>query len=176
MPRQARIDTPGAVHHIIIRGIERSTIFSNDQDRENFIERLSKLLVESEMPCYAWALMSNHAHLLLRTGNAPVAAIMRRLLTGYAVWFNRRYQRHGHLFQNRYKSILCEEDRYLKQLVGYIHLNPVRAGIIADCKELKFYLFTAHSALMGRVLRVWQDTQYVLFVFGKRVSEARRNL
>ena len=118
MPRQARIDALGAVHHIIIRGIEQTAIFVDDPDRENFIERLSELLSESNSPCYAWALMSNHAHLLLRTGNATVAEIMRRLLTGYAVRFNRRHRRHGHLFQNRYKSILCEEDRYLRQLVS----------------------------------------------------------
>ncbi len=176
MPRQARIDAPGAVHHIIIRGIEGSAIFADDQDRENFIERLSGLLSESKAPCYAWALMSNHAHLLLRTGNAPIAVIMRRLLTGYAVRFNHRHRRHGHLFQNRYKSILCEENRYLKQLVAYIHLNPLRAGIVADIRELKTYPFTGHSALMGRLLRVWQDTQYVLSIFGKKISEARGNL
>ena len=80
----------------------------------------------SQTPCYAWALMRNHAHLLLRTGKLPVASFMQRLLTGYAVSFNRRHRRHGHLFQNRYKSILCEEDRYLRQLVIYIHLNPPR--------------------------------------------------
>lgn len=120
MPRRARIDAPGALHHIIVRGIDRQAIFANDKDRENFLERLSHLLPETDTPCFAWALMTNHVHLLLRTGNVPVASIMRRLLSGYAVHFNRRHQRHGHLFQNRYKSILCEEDRYLKQLVAYI--------------------------------------------------------
>ena len=176
MPRQARIDAPGAVHHIIIRGIEQTAIFVDDQDRENFIERLSELLSESQTPCYAWALMSNHAHLLLRTGSLAVAWIMRRLLTGYALRFNRRHRRHGHLFQNRYKSILCEEDRYLQQLVVYIHLNPVRSGIVADSKALKAYPFTGHSALMGKALRPWQDAPYVLTLFGERVSDARRNL
>ena len=130
MPRQARIDAPGALHHIIIRGIERTSIFADDRDRENFLERLSQLLTESQTPCYAWALMSNHAHLLLRTGSVAIASLTRRLLTGYAVSFNKRHRRHGYLFQNRYKSILCEEDRYLRQLVAYIHLNPVRAGIV----------------------------------------------
>jgi putative transposase len=175
-PFQARIDAPGALHHIIIRGIERTAIFVDDQDREGFIERLSELLSESQTPCYAWALMSTHAHLLLRTGSLAVASIMRRLLTGYGVRFNRRHRRHGHLFQNRYKSILCEEDRYLRQLVVYIHLNPVRAGIVEDIKALKTYPFTGHSALMGKALRHWQDTPYVLALFGKSVSEARANL
>jgi putative transposase len=176
MPRQARIDAPSAVHHLIIRGIEKTAIFADDQDRENFIERLSELLAESQTPCYAWALLGNHAHLLLRTGGLEIAWIMRRLLTGYAVRFNRRHRRHGHLFQNRYKSILCEEDRYLKQLVVYIHLNPVRAGIVENIKALKSFAFTGHSALMGRALRPWQDTDYVLSLFGRRVSDARRNL
>jgi putative transposase len=126
-------------------------IFADDGDRENFLERLSQLLTEAQTPCYAWALMSNHAPLLLRTGRVAIALIMRRLLTGYAVSFNKRHRRHGHLFQNRYKSILCEEDRYLRQLVAYIHLNPLRAGMVEDVAALKNYTFTGHSALMGRI-------------------------
>ena len=176
MPRQARIDAPGALHHIIVRGIERTTVFVDDIDRNNFLERLSRHLSESQTACYAWALMTNHAHLLLRTGNCPIASIMRRLLTGYAVSFNRRHRRHGHLFQNRYKSILCEEDAYLKQLVAYIHLNPLRAGIVGDLPALKAYPYTGHSALKGQEDRPWQDTRYVLALFGRGLSEAQRNL
>ena len=176
MPRKARIDAPGALHHIILRGIEQRVIFSDERDREAFLKRLSTLLTEAQTPCYAWALMSNHAHLLLRTAGVPLAAIMRRLLTGYAMHFNRRHRRHGHLFQNRYKSILCEEDRYLRQLVAYIHLNPVRAGILKDVAALREYPYTGHSVLMGRAERFWQDSDYVLAVFGRSVSEARRNL
>ena len=176
MPRRARIDAPGALHHIVIRGIERKAVFKDDTDREDFIERLSSLLQETATPCYAWALMTNHVHLLLRTGTVPIASIMRRLLTGYAVRFNRKHRRHGHLFQNRYKSILCEEDRYLKQLVAYIHLNPVRAGIVEDVAALKVFAYSGYSALMGKKPRPWQDTDYVLGFFGERLSEARRNL
>ena len=156
MPRNARIDAPGALHHIVIRGIERKAIFEDDDDREDFIDRLSGLLQETATPCYAWALMTNHVHLLLRTGNVPIASIMRRLLTGYAVRFNLRHRRHGHLFQNRYKSILCEEDTYFEQLVAYIHLNPVRAGIVNDVAALKAYAYAGYSALMGKKLRTWQ--------------------
>jgi len=105
MPSQARIDAPGALHHIVIRGIDRIAIFEDDQDREDLLERLSRLLHEMVPPCYAWAMMTNHVHLLLRAGKVPIASLMRRLLTGYAVRFNRRHRRHGHLFQNRYKSI-----------------------------------------------------------------------
>jgi putative transposase len=176
MPRQARIDAPGALHHIIVRGIERTTVFVDDIDRKNFLERLSRHLSESQTACFAWALMTNRAHLLLRTGRCPIASIMRRLLTGYAVSFNRRHSRHWHFFQNRYKSILCEEDAYLRQLVAYIHLNALRTGIVDDLSALKAYPFTGHSALMGRKARPWQDTRYVLALFGRGLSEARRNL
>ena len=108
MPRKARIDAPGALHHIIIRGIEKRKIFKDDKDCYQFIKRLGTILAETETPIYAWALMPNHVHLLLKTGLTPIATIMRRLLTGYAVYFNHRYRRHGHLFQNRYKTILCQ--------------------------------------------------------------------
>ena len=98
MPRQSRIDAPGALNHVIVRGIERRKIFLNDQDRYDFLDRLGVVIEHTGTICYAWALMPNHFHLLLRTGNAPLATVMRRLLTGHAVSFNRR---HGHLFQNR---------------------------------------------------------------------------
>jgi len=126
MPRKARIDAPGALHHIIVRGIERRKIFYDDKDRNNLIKQLDAVLTNTQTPCFAWAFLANHAHLLLRTGTAPIATTMRRLLTGYAVSFNRRHRRHGQLFQNRYKSILCQEDTYLLELVRYIHLNPVK--------------------------------------------------
>ncbi len=119
MPRKARIDAPGALHHIIVRGIERRKIFYDDSDRENFLERLGLVLTESHTPCFAWALIPNHLHLLLKTGLTPIATLMRRLLTGYAVSFNRQHRRHGQLFQNRYKSVLCQEDAYLSGLAAY---------------------------------------------------------
>ncbi|MGB2930383.1 MAG: transposase [Desulfobacterales bacterium] len=122
MPRQARIDAPGALHHIICRGIERRNIFRDNTDRNRFIERLGSVLQKSATPCYAWALIPSHFHLLLKTGKEPIAGIMRRLLTGYAVTFNHRHRRCGRLFQNRYKSILFQEDTYLLELVRYIHL------------------------------------------------------
>ena len=130
MPRQSRIVFPGALHHIIVRGIERRKIFRDDQDRNNFIERLGKILEQSKTGCFAWALIPNHFHLLLRTGKASITSVMGRLLTGHAIYFNRRHRRQGHLFQNRYKSILCQEDTYLWEFVRYIHLNPLRAGLV----------------------------------------------
>src|SRR5210317_23692 len=165
MPRQARIDAPGALHHIIIRGIERKAIFKDNADRTNFLKRLSRIVLETETVCYAWVLMTNHVHLLLKTGLAPIATVMRRLLTGYAVSFNRRHRRHGQLFQNRYKSIICQEDIYLKELVRYIHLNPLRAGIVKNISELNKYTYNGHGVLLGNKKRAWQDTQYFLGFF-----------
>ena len=118
MPRKALIDAPEALHHIICRGIERRKIFNNDTDREKFFDRLGSILKETSTPCCGWALIPNHFHLLLRSGKAPISTVMRRLLTGYAVSYNRRHRRSGHLFQNRFKSILCQKDRYLTELVA----------------------------------------------------------
>jgi hypothetical protein len=119
-------------------------------------------------------LMHNHVHLLLKTGLTPIATVMRRLLTGYAQQPNRRHNRHGHLFQNRYKSFLCQEDVYLSELVRYIHLNPLRAHVVKDLNVLRQYLWCGPSALMGQVQYDWQDTDYVLRFFGEKVARARR--
>ena len=174
MPRKARIDAPGALHHIIVRGIERRKIFYDDSDRDHFLERLEVVLKETRTPCFAWTLIPNHLHLLLRTGAAPIATVMRRLLTGYAVTFNRRHRRHGHLFQNRYKSILCQEDLYLLELVRYIHLNPLRAGIVKELIQLDNYPYCGHSVLMGKIKYGWQDTEYVLRFYNSKYLTARR--
>ncbi len=172
MPRQPRLDAPGALHHVIGRGIDGVTIFRNRKDREDFLERLADLCSVGALRVYAWALMGDHFHLLLRTGTQPLSISMRKLLTGYVVNYNRRHKRYGHLFQNRYKSILCEDDPYLLELTRYIHLNPLRARIVKSVKELQGYHWCGHSALMGRVKREWQDTDTVLAYFGKRRKKA----
>ena len=99
---------------------------------------------------------------------------MRRLLTGYAVTFNRKHHRIGHLFQNRYKSILCQEEPYLLELIRYIHLNPIRAKIVKDMKGLGSYRFSGHSTLMGKNKNDWQNASWALKLFDRRVSTARR--
>lgn len=174
MPRKARIDAPGALHHIIVRGIDRRNIFLDDTDRDDFLDRLSSIMDDTQTACFAWALMPNHFHLLLRTGNAAISRVMQRLLTGYAISFNRRHQRHGHLFQNRYKSILCQEDAYLLELVRYIHLNPLRAKIVRNLKELRENPYCGHGAFFKKEYCPWQHTDYVLKVFNSSVSVARR--
>jgi len=172
MPRQPRLDAPGALHHVMGRGIDGIKIFSNKRDCEDFLERLADLCRADALSVYAWALMGNHYHLLLRTGNQQLSNSMRKILTGYVVNYNRRHKRYGHLFQNRYKSIICEDDPYLLELTRYIHLNPLRAGIVKDLKELKGYKWCGHSSIMGMIKREWQDTDTVLAYFGKRRKRA----
>lgn len=173
MPRRARLDAPGVLHHVIVRGLERRKIFRDDEDRKDFLERLGTLLPETGMRCYAWALLPNHFHLLLRTGERPLSDLMRRLLTGYAVRFNLRNDRSGHLFQNRYRSILCQEEPYFLELVRYIHLNPLRAGVVADLKALEKYPFCGHGVILGVQENDWQQVKEILERFGSSPAKAR---
>jgi REP element-mobilizing transposase RayT len=174
MPRGARLDTPGTLHHVILRGIERRDIVDDDLDRENFVNRLGQLAKDSRTAIYAWALLDNHAHVLMRSGPAGISAFMRRLLTGYAISFNRRHHRYGHLFQNRYKSIICEEEAYFMELVRYIHLNPLRAGIVESLAQLDRHQWSGHGVVMARCNAAWQDRDYVLKWFGQTEDQAKR--
>jgi len=174
MPRQARLDAPDTLHHVIVRGIEKRRIVNDRKDREEFVSRLGEVASQTGTTIYAWALMSNHAHILLRSGPKGLPGFMRRFLTGYAVTYNLRHKRHGHLFQNRYKSIVCDEDVYFKELVRYIHLNPLRGRLVKNLAELDRYAWCGHSILMGRRVDGWQDREYVLSCFGKKESEAKR--
>jgi len=191
MPRQARLNAPGFLQHVMARGVEQTTIFRDNQDRKAFLDRLAVILEESHTQCYAWALLQNHFHILLRTDSTPLSKVMRRLMTGYAVTFNRRYKRRGHLFQNRYKSVVCEEDPYLLELIRYIHLNPVRAGLVKTIRELDTYSWCGHSTILGKCENPLiqdlegatsradkslpeQTVQYILRLFGDNVENARK--
>jgi len=149
-------------------------VFLDDYDRLSFACRLAGLVLPTRTCIYAWALVKNHFHLLLRTGEAGLSDVMRCLLTGYAVNFNRRHKRAGHLFQNRFKSILVEEDAYFLELVRYIHLNPLRAGLVSDLEELDIYPWCGHAALLGNAVHTWQQTDAVLVAFGSEPGRARR--
>lgn len=174
MPRRARLDATGAIHHVIVRGIDHRRIFDDDGDRRNFVSRMAKVAVETDTAIYAWALLPNHAHILLRSGPLGISKYMRRLLTGHAVYYNRRHERQGYLFQNRYKSILCEEEVYFKELIRYVHLNPLRAGIVDNLGSLGTYPWCGHSYIMRRAEYSWHDVSFVLSQFGSRSPEARR--
>ena len=174
MPRQARLDAPGTLHHVIVRGIEGREIVDDEKDRKKFVDLMGSLASETDTHIYAWALLTNHAHILLRSGPLGVSKYMKRLLTAYAVFYNRRHRRHGHLFQNRYKSIVVEEDPYFQQLVRYIHLNPLRARMIDSFAKLNRYRWCGHSVILGRRSNDWQDSKYVLEWFGEKPDEAKR--
>jgi len=174
MPRQARLDAPGILHHVMVRGIEGCPIFLDDQDRQNFVSRISQLVEKTGTRVLAWTLIGNHLHLLIFSGSQGISKFMRRLLTGHAVRYNLRHHRSGHLFQNRYKSIVCEEGPYLLELVRYIHLNPLRAGMVKSIEELERYPWCGHGVLTGRRKNDWQETDYVLKQFSEERGKAIR--
>lgn len=174
MPRKARLDAPGTLHHVIIRGIERRRIVDDKTDRQDFVSRMGEIALDTKTSICAWSLMTNHAHILLRSSPVGLSTYMRRLLTGYAISYNLRHSRYGHLFQNRFKSIVCEEDAYFKELVRYIHLNPLRAKLVDSLAELERYPWCGHSVLSGKIENDWQDIDYVMKWFGSGQKEARR--
>ncbi len=174
MPRRARLDAPGTLHHVMVRGIEKRKIVNDVADRKNFVKRLGELAASTKTAIYAWALMTNHAHILLRSAEIGLSGFMRRLLTGYAISYNRRHRRWGYLFQNRYKSIVCDEDAYFTELVRYIHLNPLRAKLVKSLTQLDRYRWCGHGVLIGKVQSEWQDRDYVLRWFGQKQGEAIR--
>lgn len=150
MPRQARTDLPGQVYHVLSRGIERREIFYGPEDYLDFRDRMATWLTKTRTSCLAWCLIPNHFHLLLRRGERPLAELMHRVMTGYAVAFNNRHQRAGHLFQNRYKSIICSTEGQLLESAVYIHLNPLRAKLVQDISGLENYKWCGHqSAVSG---------------------------
>jgi REP element-mobilizing transposase RayT len=156
----------------MLRGIEKRGIVTDDQDREEFVSRMGSAASATGTAIFAWALLPNHAHILLRSGPGGLPKFMMRLLTGYAIRFNRRHHRHGHLFQNRYKSIVCEEDAYFQELLRYIHLNPLRANLVTSLRALDLYPWCGHTVLVGKGVRAWQDKRYALSWFGQREREA----
>lgn len=173
MPRQPRLDAPGAIQHVIVRGIEKRDIFIDEDDRRDFVERLARLLPEEDVTCLAWALMPNHAHLCLRTGSFPLSHLMARLGTGYVLRFNKRHDRVGHLFQNRFKSVLVDRDSQLEILVRYIHLNPLRSGLVGSLAELESYPWAGHATLVGRRNDDVVAVREVLSWFGTDPAAAR---
>ena len=158
MPRGPRVDFAGAVHHVYARGIEKRPIYLDDVDRKSFLDRIGKNLPKWGMRCLAWSLMPNHFHLLLQSDKGFLPSFMRCLMTGYSMRFNERYQRVGHLFQNRYKSPVVCKDGYFRDVVRYIHLNPVRSEIVRSISELEEYPWTGHRHIMRGGAPAWQET------------------
>lgn len=174
MPRGPRLDVLGTLHHVIIRGLEQGSIVRDDMDRKVFLDRMGLLAKGSGTSICAFALMPNHAHILLKSSPDGLSSYMRRLLSGYAPYFNRRHQRVGHLFRNRYQSIVCEEEVYFDKLVAYIHLNPLRAGLVESLERLASYPWCGHAVLLDRVRCDWMDRDYVLRFFGRSKDAAKK--
>jgi REP element-mobilizing transposase RayT len=177
MARRPRDDAPGVAHHVMLRGIERRLIFADDADREDFLRRLARLIPELGFRCFAWTLMPNHVHLVLRSGAVRVSRLMARLGTGYARRFNERHGRVGHLFQNRFRSRRAVGDADLMGLVLYVVRNPLEAGRVADARELEDFPWCGLGALLGRQPpRPFEAVGETLALFGCDRARARSEL
>jgi putative transposase len=167
LPRQPRVDGPGLVHHLMVRGIERRAIFLDRQDREVFLARFELISLECSARTYAWALMPNHAHLVTTADEGSISKVMARLGTAYAMYFNRRYARSGHLFQNRFKSRVVTSDEDLMNLIRYVHRNPLEAHIVRSSTDLEAHVWCGHGALVGTLSpRGFHDVAGARHLFG----------
>jgi putative transposase len=175
MPRKARIIVPGAFHHVMARGIEGRDLFKDDEDRRQFIKLLKEGLALCGHRLYAWALLSNHYHLLIRMSDHSFSEMMRRLNSRYARYYSKKYQRRGYLFQDRYKSIVTQDQKYVEEIIRYIHLNPIRSGLCKGLKELKSFPWSGHRAIMGSVVVEDKNSIHeVLRRFGRNDQDARK--
>lgn len=141
MPRTARKKSRSGIYHIIMRGINRQTIFEDEEDCVQFVEALKRYKEKSGYEVYAYCLMGNHVHLLMKIGIEPLEQVMRRLCGSYVYWYNNKYQRVGNLFQDRFKSEPVEDDKYFQIVLRYIHQNPVKAGLVKHVKEYQWSSF-----------------------------------
>ena len=174
MPRTGRVDSPGAIQHLLVRGLERRRLFKDAKDYGEFIRRLSGALEDTGAHCLGWALMPNHVHLVTRTGHRSISKMMQILLSGYGLYFNRRYKRSGYLYQGRFKSLLVEEEGYFLVLVRYVHLNPLKGGVVQSLAALERYRWAGHGVLMGKRKASWQETAEVLGRFGRTRRSQRK--
>jgi len=170
MARPPRIEFPGAFYHVLERGNQRQEIFLDDKDRGAFLERVQRYKKDTGFILYAYVLMPNHVHLLIETANVPLSKIMQLINLTYTQYFNRKYNEVGHVFQGRYKALLCDRDEYLLSLVRYIHLNPVRAGLVNKPSQ---YKWSSHSEYLGGGKGI-VDTEMVLRFFSDRSISALR--
>jgi REP-associated tyrosine transposase len=170
MARKPRVEFAGALYHVICRGNQRQVIFRSDADREYYLDRLEQYRERYGFKVCAYVLMSNHIHLLIETGKVPLSKIMQGLQLRYTGYFNKRYNKVGHLFQGRYKAILCDGDAYLLELVRYLHLNPERMRAAMDAGT---YRWSSHRAYLGKESVVKIETAAVLGEFANSVGKAR---
>lgn len=171
MARKPRIHYPGAVYHVILRGNGKQDIFFEDQDRYRFFLLLQEGIERYRHQVHSFCLMTNHIHLVIQVSDIPLSRIMQNLSFRYTRWVNWRHDRSGHLFQGRYKAVLVDGDSYLLELVRYVHLNPVRAGMVPTLDE---YPWTSHGAYLGRETLPWLATDPTHAMFAKKRERAVR--
>jgi putative transposase len=150
MPRARREDAPGIVHHVWARGLDKHPILEDDASRQDLFDRCDRILPASGMTCLAATLMSNHLHLVVRTGPVPLSTVMRRLHTGFALRFNRRNQRCGYLFQSRFGSRIARNDADVCTMIAYVLRNPLTAGVVTGLAALERYHWSSYGAVTGR--------------------------
>jgi putative transposase len=170
MARRPRLFAPGILYHVIVRGNHRYKTFLNDRDYQAYLDRLARYRRQFDVTVYAYCLMSNHAHLLLETSSQPLSRFMQGLQQSYTQYFNRKHHKVGHLFQGRYKAIVCEKDEYLLTLVRYIHLNPVRAKLV---QKLDDYPYCGHREYCGARVSEVVEPSRVLDMLGGRAAYRR---
>ena len=171
MARKPRIEFEGAFYHVIVRGNQKQKIFKDNHDYSKYLKILTDYKKRYRYFLYSYALMHNHVHLLVETQKIPLSKILQGINQSYTMYFNRKYQTVGHLFQGRYKAILCDRDDYLLTLVKYIHLNPFRAGIV---KNLRAYEWSSHFEYARKTDDGIIDTDQVLRMFSENKSKARK--
>lgn len=172
MARPLRIEFAGAVYHITARGNARQDVFLGDDDRESFLELLSRVCDRYQWFCHAYCLMTNHYHLLIETQNSTLSKGMKHLNGTYTQAFNRRHQRIGHVFQGRFKSILVDKDSYLLELSRYIVLNPVRAGMVRSARDWRWSSYRATAGQSAAVSGL--TTDWILGHFSQHRGRAQR--
>jgi len=170
MARPPRIEFPGAFYHVVVRGNQQQKVFGSDPDRLTYLDILARNKEKHGFVLYAYVLMSNHIHLLVETGDTGISRVMQSINQTYTQYFNRKYRKVGHLFQGRFKGILCDRDAYLVHLVRYIHLNPVRAKLVSRPEQ---YRWSSHGEYLGERKGVAAPSE-VLRMFSGKVAVARR--
>jgi putative transposase len=175
MPRGPRIDEPGMFHHVMLRGIEKRRIFLDDIDRRAVVAPVAQAVQKRETHCLCWALLANHVHLVMRTGRIPLARTMAGLNTAYAAHFNRRHDRVGHLFQNRYRSRPIDDDADLQRVILYVAGNPLKDGVVTSEEALGRHPWAAYGALIGSAAaQPFHAVPEALKAFGDSPASARQ--
>jgi putative transposase len=171
MPRKPRLHLPGGFYHVILRGNGRQSIFFNAADRAQWEDYLQQGLTRYGHRLHAYCWMTNHVHMAIQAGTDPLARFMAFLASNYARFVNRNTGRPGHLFERRYRAILVQEDAYLKELLRYIHLNPLRARMIENLAD---YAWSSHHAYLSENRTPWLTVDHLLPMFGANSRSARR--